>query len=452
MAAEQRTVVQNLIDAIRSHNDSEFKHLLADTAPDDLDGHDERGVTPLLWAVREGWLEAVDRLLTAGADPNLGGSRIDYPLSASISLGHDDIADRLLRSPALNLAWQGFIAVGDALLGGDLAALDRLIEHGFDLLGPVPPQAGPRGAADCASALLFSTISCGQPRPEVFERLIALGANPDARSLGDSQAGLLCARANETPEVLRQLLKANVNVNAVDSAGYGPLHYAAARDHLESVLLLLEFGATPDLKAADGSFPLLWAASNGRGRVAALLRQATTSSVHDKALAELPAYWFWDGGTAWGALELAAGDGAWHGVAWASDEAKLMTELQRHYGSLRGRSPLCLVIHQLRSPVFSPSSPWRQPAEAGTLNVGQKIQLHHYAPLLAQGIVKPTRAAERHRFTITNEQVTTNQANLCLVDIRQIVSFYEGWTETYATAVCRKENTSWQLNPYPDSN
>jgi len=66
----------------------------------------------------------------------------------------------------------------------------------------------------------------------VFERLIALGADPDARSFGGSKASRLCARVNEAPAVLRQLLRAGANANALDAAGYAPLHYAAARDHL----------------------------------------------------------------------------------------------------------------------------------------------------------------------------------------------------------------------------
>ncbi len=434
-----------LITAIQEHDLDALDRALVDAAPADLDIRDERGFTPLIWAVRKAWLEAVERLLSGGADPNLGGSRSGYPLSESICRAHYEIATQLLRSPALNLSWQGFIAACDALLGGDLAGLDCLIEHGFDLRGPVPPQVGPQEGMNCASALLFSTISCGLPRPEVFERLISLGADPDTRSFGDTKAGLLCARVNEDPDVLRQLLQAGASVDELDATGYAPLHYAAASDHLESVRLLLEFGADPNLKATDGSFPLLWAASNNQGRVHThLLKSPQHSPVGDNELAELPQFWHWDGGAAWGALELAEQDGAWHGVVWASDEAALLTELKRRYASLRGNSPLCLVVRQLRPPVYYPPDPNLRPRE-GDFKVGQTGYLHHYAPWFAKGINRPPSDPEHHRFVLQTKGSAEEQGKPCPVEIRQIVSFYEGWKESCPAVECRRQGERWQL-------
>jgi len=435
-----------LIEAIRGNDLVALERAIAAAAPGDLDSRDERGFTPLLWAIREEWLEAVEQLLSAGADPNIGGSRVDYPLSASFSRGQPSIAVRLLQSPSLDLPWQGFIAAYDSLLGGDLTTLNCLLEHGFDLSGPVPSQTGIRGAPDCASALLFGTISIGLPRPEVFERLIALGANPNAHSGGDSMAGRLCARANESPPVLRQLLQNGAMVDELDASGFAPLHYAAARDHLESVRLLLEFGATPNLQAADGSFPLLWSASNELGRVHALLLESLpANSETDNAHCELPPYWHWNGGAAWGALELAGHDGAWHGVLWAEDEEKLLSGLQQRYASQCGSSPLCLVIRQLRSPQHYPPIPYLQPSQSNVFKVDQTFHLHHYAPWFVQGISRPPAIAEYHRFVLTREANAAGQSEACLVEIRQIVSYYEGWVENHASGQCQLERQHWRL-------
>lgn len=60
-------------------------------------------------------------------------------------------------------------------------------------------------------------------------------------------------------EVAALLLKAGANPNLKDANGMYPLHYAAQFNHLEIVKLLLQFGADPLLKNEDGKTPIDYA-------------------------------------------------------------------------------------------------------------------------------------------------------------------------------------------------
>jgi len=152
---------------------------------------------------------------------------------------------------------------------------------------------------------------------------------------------------------------------------------------------------------------------------------------------------------AWGALELATGDGAWHGVAWAPDETALLARLQRRYASLRGTSPLCLVIRALQPLAWCPPNPGLRPGRSGTFREGRKGCLHHYAPWFAQGIPRPWVDAELHRFILNDETSSERPTESRPIEIRQIVSFYEGWTKTHAAAVCQEQERCWQLTAVP---
>lgn len=71
----------------------------------DLDGWDSHGMTPLLWAVWRGDLEAVRILLSAGVDPNKQSSQNTSPLwHAAEDFGLLEIAD-LLREHGARRDW-----------------------------------------------------------------------------------------------------------------------------------------------------------------------------------------------------------------------------------------------------------------------------------------------------------------------------------------------------------
>jgi ankyrin repeat protein len=72
----------------------------------------------------------------------------------------------------------------------------------------------------------------------------------------------LAARENNLPE-FRRLLSVGADVNAKDSFGWTPLHWASAMGHSQVVIELLQHGAGIEAKDNSGRAPLLRACLNG---------------------------------------------------------------------------------------------------------------------------------------------------------------------------------------------
>lgn len=348
-----------LIAAIRGRDTAALKHVLAEAGkiPGALDDQGDEKLTPLLWAVREGFVAAVEMLLAAGADPNRGLRASYAPLPLSIRLGEYAIAALVLQTPTLNEVSQGYVAAVDAVINRDVQGLRCLVEHGFALERPAPPEAGQTAierGLNRATALLFNAIAMGLPDPEVFRFLLAQGAIPDAvDSRGATLAGLLCARVNEASETLQLLLAAGTQAAQLDGLGYAPLHYAAAQDHTNSTQTLLQHGAPGDQSATDGSFPLLWAAANPGGRVHRLLLDNTASSripFLQQAAQRLSSRWFWSADTTLGSPRT------------RSERRRLAC---RHLGHRSGRAAHRAGSEPGRAPRTFPLLPGDPPADGG---------------------------------------------------------------------------------------
>jgi hypothetical protein len=67
----------------------------------------------------------------------------------------------------------------------------------------------------------------------------------------------VCLRATGmTPEIIKGLAKAGVDVNFTDKRGRTALHFHAVEGHLEVVRALLEHDACLDQRDSDGKTPL----------------------------------------------------------------------------------------------------------------------------------------------------------------------------------------------------
>ncbi|XP_019179286.1 PREDICTED: potassium channel AKT1-like [Ipomoea nil] len=74
----------------------------------------------------------------------------------------------------------------------------------------------------------------------------------------------LCFAANRGDDMLlNQLLRRSMDPNELDNNGRTALHIAASLGHLKCALLLLEYGADPNLKDSEGTVPL-WDAIMGK--------------------------------------------------------------------------------------------------------------------------------------------------------------------------------------------
>ncbi|CZR40857.1 uncharacterized protein FPRO_10445 [Fusarium proliferatum ET1] len=85
-------------------------------------------------------------------------------------------------------------------------------------------------------------------RVTVVERLLGLGDLADKRTI----SGRTPLHVASNTDVIRALLAAGSNVNAINDDGWTPLHYAAQRGNPEGIELLLRYGANAHARTKDG--------------------------------------------------------------------------------------------------------------------------------------------------------------------------------------------------------
>ena len=233
---------------------------------------DQGGVTPLLAAAANGHIDAVQALLSCGANPILRISRATRRSPAALSFGpqlagflleaganasasdsqgrpaivlaaangYEEIVSLLLKHGAdpNATAPDGTPALAAAVAGPHLETAKRLIEA-----GATPDQAGPNGVTPLITAVV-------RGHAELATALLAAGADRD----GHTQQGItaLMAAAAGKPDMAALLLDAGAGVDVVDNGGNTALFVAAAQGNADLARLLLERGADPRVRNTQG--------------------------------------------------------------------------------------------------------------------------------------------------------------------------------------------------------
>ena len=207
------------------------------------------GVTPLMEAARSGNVDAVRVLLANGADVNAHETaRGQTALMWAVSRQHPGIVKVLIENKADVRARTGTRQV--------MAMLDR-----------GPRRAVKNSAQDArqyqmggSSALLFAAQNGSA---ESARLLLAAGANANDEA-GDGKSALVTAAFAGHTEVGQLLLDAGADPNT-SGAGYTALHAAALRGDVALVKALLARGANPHATLTKGSpvrrFGSQWALS-----------------------------------------------------------------------------------------------------------------------------------------------------------------------------------------------
>ena len=245
------------------------------------------GLTPLLFAARQGAIESAQVLLDAGAD--IDKPEPDYgftPLLEAIFNDHYDFAAFLvdhkasLKQGALylavemrNLDYQGNRprkAVTDKL--DELGFINYLLSHGADPNGPMTVKIPPRAAQNAAVIPHGYTPFLRAARSadvETMKLLITHGADPN-KAADDHNTPLIAAGkgmgarfqgGEDKPEAdfvecMKLLVAAGANVNAANDQGDTAMHGAAARGADLIVQFLADHGARFDIKNKQERTPL----------------------------------------------------------------------------------------------------------------------------------------------------------------------------------------------------
>ena len=232
------------------------------------------GNTPLLFAARQGDLDAARHLVAAGADVNDTASTGTSALVVAAHSGHTALALFLLEKGAdPHPAEAGYSALHAATLRGDATLAAALLARGADPNAPV--VRGSQGRRNSPDYVLQHDVVGATAfwlaghfaEPGVMRALADGGADPRF-VMEDGTTPLMAAvaaRRRREPglapnpadderlvlEAARVALDAGGDVNAADSAGNTALHTAARRRLDTVVQLLANSGA--DLRALNDS-------------------------------------------------------------------------------------------------------------------------------------------------------------------------------------------------------
>jgi len=237
------------------------------------------GLTPLLFAARQGAIESAAVLLDAGADINKPEPDYGFtPILEAIYNDHYDFAALLvdrkadLKVGALylavemrNLDYQGNRprkAVTDRL--DPLGFINYLLSHGADPNGPMMVKIPPRAAQNSTVVPHGYTPFLRAARSadvETMKLLVAHGADPN-KAADDKNTPLIAAGAGmgqrfqggeDKPEAdfvecMKLLVAAGADVNAQNDKGDTAMHGAAARGADQIVQFLADHGARFDIR------------------------------------------------------------------------------------------------------------------------------------------------------------------------------------------------------------
>ncbi len=231
----------------------------------DVNARSPDGTTALHWAVYNGNLALVERLIAAGADVSAANEFGSTPLAEAATVGNAEVVEALLAGGAAVDApgADGQTALMVVARSGNTAAAEVLIAHGADV--------NARELWREQTALMWAAA---QSQPAMVALLLEHGAEVDARSVvnewprqvtGEPRrmyrpfgglTPLLFAAREGCLECVRALIAAGANLDLPDPKGVTPLFLAIDNFHFDTAALLIEAGANPNKWDWWGRTPL----------------------------------------------------------------------------------------------------------------------------------------------------------------------------------------------------
>ena len=200
--------------------------------------------TPMHWAAYYGTVETVELIMVAGGEINRRDSQGYTPLHKAISakMRHDMLDSGRVAEAEIEAIIRYLIEAGA------VANTQKLTED-----------------TPLNDAITWRI------KPELIAMLLEAGADPNIPDEGGDTA-LHKAAATGDIAVVKLLLDAQADINALTVWRYTPLTIAIFNEAEEVVALLLEAGADPTIADADGNKPWHHAKKKGNQTIINLLR------------------------------------------------------------------------------------------------------------------------------------------------------------------------------------
>jgi uncharacterized protein len=164
--------------------------------------------------------------------------------------------------------------VADAVMGGDKAAVRKLLDQHADVNVP---------QADGATALHWAVFRSDK---EMVDLLIRAGANAGAANR-EGATPLWLASVNGDAAIIEALIKGGADPNEKLPLGRTPLMEASRTGNVDAMKVLLDHGAQVNAKETlRGTTPLMWAADEGHAGAIKLLIERGADIKAQSSLAE----------------------------------------------------------------------------------------------------------------------------------------------------------------------
>jgi ankyrin repeat protein len=235
----------------------------------------QRGSSAVSWAAERGRPETLQKLIQEGANLNIrvDNHALSQPLLTAAMEGHIGVVKVLLdhgippdqiHDPADSEDETGYdqtrlTAMGWAAAGGHTDVFELLLARGADPTWKEPYKK---------ESILMLAVEGGNP--DIVRRLIALGCEVDARDSDGVTALARAARYGDV-EAAQALINHGADPESRDQRGKTPLFCAAEGGHQTMVEFLLGKGVDPNPRNNDGQSPLSAAAAQDRPTCVALL-------------------------------------------------------------------------------------------------------------------------------------------------------------------------------------
>ena len=284
--------------------------------------------TPLSWACERGYAEIVKILIDGGADVNPLHTRCNSPLieAASARLEHVDIVALLLDSGAdVNTANNnGETALSKAAESGHEKTVNLLLQHDVDVnaadmwgrtalmkaarnghIGVVKSLIEKKAAVDTTDGEGETAVMKASSRGHIKILSLLLDSGADVNTADNNgETAVMKAALRGWFETVRFLVEHNADINALDNNGQSALLRVAflgvwdrfvthergyAFRQLDSVTVLLECGADPNLTDHDGNIALVKASWEAEAKTIEMLlrHKARVNATNNKGVTAL---------------------------------------------------------------------------------------------------------------------------------------------------------------------